>query len=57
MNNPSRNIPMRTVIVAAIVVERFAPRDRIDSEKRSLKALTPLAAFRSRPAEPGSAKG
>ena len=56
MKRPSRNMPISTVIVAAIVVERFAPSERIDSEKRSL-SLTPLAAFRSRPAEPGSAKG
>jgi hypothetical protein len=31
MNSPSRNIPIRTVIVAAIVVERFAPSDRTPS--------------------------
>ena len=56
MNSPSRNIPIRTVIVAAIVVERFAPTTG-STPKKSLNCLTPLVAFRSRPAEPGSAKG
>ena len=37
MQSPSRNIPIRTVIVAATVVERFAPSERIDSEKSSLE--------------------
>ena len=37
MNSPSRNIPIRTVIVAAIVVERFAPSDRIDSREQELE--------------------
>ena len=32
MKSPSRNIPISTVIVAATVVERFAPSDRSDSE-------------------------
>jgi hypothetical protein len=35
MKSPSRNIPMKTVIVAAAVVERFAPSDRHASEKSS----------------------
>src|SRR5437868_6034270 len=37
MNNPSRNIPISTVIVAAKVVERFAPSDRHASLTSSLK--------------------
>src|SRR5476649_2175523 len=36
MKSPSRNIPISTVIVAAIVVEAFAPSDRHASEKSSL---------------------
>src|ERR687895_1631808 len=39
MKSPRRNMPMRTVIVAAIVVERFAPIERIASPTKSL-ALT-----------------
>src|SRR3712207_2872150 len=34
MKRPSRNIPMRTVIVAAIVVERFDVTDRSASERK-----------------------
>src|SRR3954469_7639689 len=37
MNRPSRNIPISTVMVAATVVERFAPSERHASETRSLK--------------------
>ena len=37
MKRPSRNIPISTVIVAATVVERFAPIERTASEKTSLK--------------------
>jgi hypothetical protein len=40
MKRPSRNIPMRTVIVAATVVERFAVRERSDSAKTMRKRLT-----------------
>ena len=36
MKSPSRNIPISTVIVAATVVERFAPSDRHASETSSL---------------------
>ena len=39
MKRPSRNMPISTVIVAAIVVERLAPSERIDSEKSSLNCL------------------
>ena len=35
MNRPSRNIPISTVIVAATVVERFAPSERHASETSS----------------------
>src|SRR3954453_13179548 len=37
MNRPSRNIPISTVIVAATVVERFAPSERHASETSSFK--------------------
>jgi hypothetical protein len=37
---PRTNIPMRTVIVAAIVVVRLAVNDRNASPKKSLKRLT-----------------
>jgi hypothetical protein len=36
MNRPRRNIPISTVIVAATVVERFAPMERNASLKKSL---------------------
>ena len=36
MKRPSRNIPISTVIVAATVVERFAPMERNASLKKSL---------------------
>ena len=35
MKRPSRNIPISTVIVAATVVERFAPIERNASLKKS----------------------
>ena len=35
MKRPSRNMPISTVIVAATVVETFAPSERNDSEKSS----------------------
>src|SRR5438093_575790 len=50
-NSPSRNMPMRTVIVAATVVETFAISERHASLKTT-RTLTPLAAFRPSPAEP-----
>src|SRR5258708_16568636 len=37
MKRPSRNMPISTVIVAATVVEMFAPSERHASETRSLK--------------------
>jgi hypothetical protein len=36
MKRPSRNMPMSTVIVAATVVEMFAPMERNASLKKSL---------------------
>ena len=36
MKRPRRNIPISTVIVAATVVERFAPMERNASLKKSL---------------------
>ena len=47
MNSPSRNIPIRTVIVAAIVVEKLAVIDRSASPTNSL-ALTGLPRRRPR---------
>src|SRR5438132_1081911 len=44
---PSRNMPTRTVIVAATVVEMFAPRLRHASETSS-RSLTPVTAPRVR---------
>jgi len=55
MNSPSRNIPIRTVIIAAKVVERLAPRLRHASEKsrRSLiRRCTRRGARRGRGARP-----
>jgi hypothetical protein len=43
MKRPSRNIPINTVTVAASVVDRFAPRERSDSETMSLKRSTQLS--------------
>jgi hypothetical protein len=40
MKSPSRNIPIRTVMTAATLVERFAAIDRKASEKKSF-ARTP----------------
>ena len=37
MKSPSRNMPISTVIVAAIVVERFAPSERTDSGEEELE--------------------
>src|SRR3954453_5252315 len=44
MKRPSRNIPIRTVIVAATVVERFAPSDRHASDTSSLRRPVMLLA-------------
>jgi len=52
MNRPSRNIPIRTVIVAATVVERFAPMERNASLKKSL-ALGITQSCTGRGARPG----
>ena len=43
MKSPSRNIPISTVIVAATVVERFAPIERSASEKSDADARHSLA--------------
>ena len=51
IESPSRNMPISTVIVAAIDVERFAPIERTASEKTSLnrviRSRTPHAARRA----------
>jgi hypothetical protein len=39
MKRPSRNMPIRTVMTAATLVERFAPIDRKASEKKSLARI------------------
>jgi hypothetical protein len=43
MKSPSRNIPIRTVTVAASVVDTFAPSERSDSATMSLKRSTQLS--------------
>src|SRR5690348_9332200 len=55
MKSPSRNMPISTVMVAATVVERFAPRERHASDTSSLMRppmglLVPSAALVTREA-------
>src|SRR3954470_4321126 len=50
MKRPSRNMPISTVIVAATVVERFAPRERHASETSSL--ILPPTISAPAPAKP-----
>src|SRR5258705_4795138 len=58
MNSPSRNIPISTVMVAATVVERFAPSERHASETKSLNrplnAVSAPSSLRSVSSAPSS---
>src|ERR1700750_3073152 len=50
MKRPSRNMPTRTVIVAATVVERLAPSERHASETSSLNLMPRRSFARVNPA-------
>src|SRR3954466_1909510 len=59
MKRPRSTIPMRTVIVAAIVVERFAPTERTASEvsRRRRRGHRPPPAAPARGEGTGGARG